>query len=100
MSSLFISKTPNHDPDDEKIKVDVTSEDFQQLYELGKGEEFRIKTINYVVEEYMTTDFVLQRQQFTEDDGAYFPGSSPILVVSPEIEGITSRHPPNWQLIL
>ena len=72
MSSLFISKTPNHDPDDEKIKVDVTSEDFQQLYELGNGEEFRIKTINYVVEEYMTTDFVLQRQQFTEDDGAYF----------------------------
>lgn len=27
------------DPDDAKIKVDFTSEDFQQLYELGKGEE-------------------------------------------------------------
>jgi hypothetical protein len=32
----------------------------------------RIKTINYVVEEYLTNDFVLQRQQFTEDDGAWF----------------------------
>ncbi|KYG79311.1 hypothetical protein AWW67_13120 [Roseivirga seohaensis] len=121
---VLLNVFPFTDPDDEKIKVDVTSEDFQQLYELGKGEELkdihlkmsvesgvlsffgskslvtiknrkkevvnqsvkisseavieaymmgiRIKTINYVVEEYLTNDFVLQRQQFTEDDGAWF----------------------------
>lgn len=121
---VLLNVFPFTDPDDEKIKVDVTSEDFQQLYQLGKGEELkeihlkmsvesgvlsffgskslvtiknrkkevvdqsvkisseavieaymmgiRIKTINYVVEEYLTNDFVLQRQQFTEDDGAWF----------------------------
>lgn len=121
---VLLNVFPFTDPDDEKIKVDVTSEDFQQLYELEKGEELkdihlkmsvesgvlsffgskslvtiknrkkeivgqsvkisseavieaymmgiRIKTINYVVEEYLTIDFVLQRQQFTEEDGAWF----------------------------
>lgn len=121
---VLLNVFPFTDPDDEKIKVDVTSEDFQQLYQLGKGEELkdihlkvsvesgvlsffgskslvtiknrkkeivdqsikirseavieaymmgiRIKTINYVVEEYLTDDFVLQCQQFTEDDGAWF----------------------------
>lgn len=121
---VLLNVFPFTDPDDEKIKVDVTSEDFQQLYELANGEELkdihlkmsvesgvlsffgskslvtirnrikkvvnqsikisseavieayilgiRIKTINYVVEEYLTKKFVLQRQQFTADDGSWF----------------------------
>ena len=121
---VLLNVFPFTDPNDEKIRVDVTSEDFQRLYELGKGVALidiqlkmsvesgmlsffgskslvtiknrkkevedqsikisseavieayimgiRIKTIIYVVEEYLTENFVLQRQKFTEDNGAYF----------------------------
>lgn len=121
---VLLNVFPFADPDLEKIKIEVTSEDFQQLYELAKGEALkdihlkmsvesgvlsffgsktlvtiknrkkeklnegmkissdaiieaymmgiRIKTINYAVEEYMSENFVLQRQKFIEDDGAYF----------------------------
>ena len=121
---VLLNVFPFTDPNNKKIKIEVTSADFQQLYELSKGEKLndlhlkmsvesgvlsffgskslvtlknrkkkvvnqsvkirseavieayvmgiRIKTLNYVVEEYLTTDFVLQRQRFTENDGAYF----------------------------
>ncbi len=121
---VLLNVFPFADPEDEKVKVDVTSEDFNQLYNLQNGGElkdihlkmtiesgvlgffgskslvtlknrkkkvvnqsvkinskvvidaymmgFKIKTINYSVEEYLTEKFVLQRQKFTEDDGAYF----------------------------
>lgn len=38
---VLLNVFPFTDPSDEKIKVDVTSEDFQQLYELDKGEELK-----------------------------------------------------------
>ncbi len=121
---VLLNVFPFADPDDEKIKVDVTSKDFKQLYDLKTSRELKdihlkmriesgllsffgskslitikdrykrtengnlivrskavveayimgleIKTINYSVEEYLTENFVLQRQKFTEDDGAYF----------------------------
>lgn len=121
---VLLNIFPFADPSDEKVKVDVTSEDFKQLYDLQSGGElkdihlkmsvesgalsffgskslvtlknrktktkngqititssavieaylmgFKIKTINYSVEEYLTERFVLQHQKFTEDDGAYF----------------------------
>lgn len=122
--NILVNVFPFADLDDETIKVDVTSDDFQQLYDLGRGDELedihltmsiksgwlsffgsrsqvtirnrnteilgesikihseavikaymigiRIRTINYVVQELLTNDFVLQRQQFTEEDGDWF----------------------------
>lgn len=32
----------------------------------------RLKSINYSIKEFFTTDLVLKRQEFTEDNGAYF----------------------------
>ena len=121
---VLLNVFPFADPSDEKVKVDVTSEDFKKLYDLRSSGElkdihlkmsvesgvlsffgskslvtlknrktktkngqitmtsnavveaymmgFKIKTINYSVEEYLTERFVLQRQKFTEDNGAYF----------------------------
>lgn len=121
---VLLNVFPFTDPGDEKIKVDVTSEDFKQLYDLQSSSKLKdihlkmsvesgvlsffgskslvtiknrqskkengkitissdavveayvmglkIKTINYTVEEYLTESLVLQRQKFTEDDGAYF----------------------------
>lgn len=121
---VLVNVFPFTDPGDEKIKVDVTSEDFKQLYDLQSSSKLKdiylkmsvesgvlsffgskslvtiknrqskkengkitissdavveayvmglkIKTINYTVEEYLTESLVLQRQKFTEDDGAYF----------------------------
>lgn len=121
---VLLNVFPFTDPGNEKVKVDVTSEDFKQLYDLQSGGELKdihlkmsiesgvlsffgskslvtlknrkqksengmitirskaiveaymmglkIKTIKYSVEEYLTENLVLQRQKFTEDDGAYF----------------------------
>ena len=121
---VLINVFPFADPSNKKIKVEVTSEDFRQLYALQSGEELedihlkmsvesgvlsffgsksqvtiknrrkksengqvkissnavieaylmgiRIKTLSYSVEEYLSQDYVLQQQKFTEDDGAYF----------------------------
>lgn len=38
---VLLNVFPFTDPDDEKMKVDVTSEDFQQVYKLGKREELK-----------------------------------------------------------
>jgi len=121
---VLLNVFPFTDPNDKKIKVDVTSKDFKQLYEIGNDEDLKdihlkmrvesgllsffgskslitikdrerklvntsiiinskvvivaymmgikIKTIKYRIEEYLTGNFILQRQKFTEDDGAYF----------------------------
>nr|WKN38638.1 hypothetical protein K4G66_07970 [Tunicatimonas sp. TK19036] len=121
---ILINVFPFADPNEEKIKVDITSEDFRQLYDLQSGEQLKdihlkmsvesgvlsffgsksrvtiknrrkksvdeqvkissdavinaylmgikIKTINYSIEEYLTRNFVLQRQKFTEDDASHF----------------------------
>lgn len=121
---VLLNVFPFTDPSDEKIKVEVTSKDFQQLYELGQNKELedihlkmtvesgalsffgskslltlrnrkmeitdqsvkitgeavvkiymigiRVKMINYIIEENLNEDFVLQRQKFTKDDGAWF----------------------------
>lgn len=121
---VLLNVFPFTDPNDKKIKVDVTSKDFKQLYEIGNDEDLKdihlkmrvesgllsffgskslitikdrerklvntsiiinskvvivaymmgikIKTIKYRIEEYLTGNFILQHQKFTEDDGAYF----------------------------
>ncbi len=121
---VLLNVFPFTDPNDKKIKVDVTSKDFKQLYEIGNEEDLKdlhlkmsvesgllsffgskslitikdrkkglvntsitinskvvivaymmgikIKTINYSIEEYLTENFILQRQIFTGDSGAYF----------------------------
>lgn len=125
---VLLNVFPLTEPDNEKIKVNVISEDFKQLYFFQNGNALKdihlkmsiesgvlsffgskslitlknrkvgrkkdvgstsvkisskavvkaymlglkIKTINYSVEEYLTENLVLQRQQFTKDDGAYF----------------------------
>ncbi|MEZ5489247.1 MAG: hypothetical protein R3F50_02900 [Gammaproteobacteria bacterium] len=46
----------------------IRSEAVFKAYMMG----IRIRTINYVVEEILTNDFVLRRQQFTEEDGDWF----------------------------
>ncbi|WP_339881012.1 hypothetical protein [uncultured Algoriphagus sp.] len=123
---VLLNVFPFSDPDDEKIKVEVISRDFKQLYDLQSSKSkslkdielkmsiesgvlsffgskslvtiknrnrktengkvnitstavieayimgIKIKTINYTVEEYLTESYVLLRQKFTEDDGAYF----------------------------
>ena len=122
--NVLLNVFPFANPDKEKIKVDVTSQDFQRLYNLNQGEELediqltmsiesgvlrlfgsktiisienrkrevlndsmairseavlkaymmgiRIKTMRYVVEEFLSKDLQLQRQQFTEIDGDWF----------------------------
>lgn len=121
---VLVNVFPFADPSDAKIKVEVTSKDFQKMYDLNGSEKLRdihlkmsvesgilnffgsknlviikerkkelintsvrirskavieaylmgirIKTISYTVEEYLTENFVLQRQKFTQDDEAYF----------------------------
>jgi hypothetical protein len=121
---VLLNVFPFSDSDDENIKVEVTSMDFKQLYDLQNNNElkdihlkmsvesgvlsffgskslvtikkrnkktengmitisskavieaymlgFKIKTINYSIVEYLTKDFILKSQKFTEDDGAYF----------------------------
>lgn len=121
---VLLNVFPFSDPDDEKIKVEVTSEDFKDMYDLRRGGDLKdihlkmsiksgvlsffgskslitiknrnekkengqinissnavveaylmgikIKTINFEIEEYLTEDYGLQQQKFTEDTGAYF----------------------------
>lgn len=121
---MLLNVFPFTDPNDEKIKVEVTSEDFKQIYDLQSTEKLKdihlkmsiesgllnffgskslitiknrnrkiengkinisskavieaymmgikVKTLNYTIEEYLTEDYVLQRQDFRADDGAYF----------------------------
>jgi len=121
---VLLNVFPFSDPDDEKIKVEVTSKDFKEMYDLRRGGDLKdihlkmsiesgvlsffgskslitiknrnekkengqinissnavveaylmgikIKTINFEIEEYLTEDYGLQQQKFTEDTGAYF----------------------------
>ena len=121
---VLLNVFPFSDPGDEKIKVEVTSKDFQQLYELGQEKELedihlkmtvesgalsffgskslltlrnrkmeitdqsvkitgeavvkifmigiRVKMINYIIEEYLSKEFLLQDQKFIEDNESYF----------------------------
>jgi hypothetical protein len=64
--SLVTIKNRKKEVEDQSIKI--SSEAVIEAYIMG----IRIKTIIYVVEEYLTENFVLQRQKFTEDNGAYF----------------------------
>ena len=64
--SLITIKKRKKDVVGSSVKISSTA--VVEVYMLG----LKIKTINYSVEEYLTENFELQRQQFTKDDGAYF----------------------------
>jgi hypothetical protein len=70
--SFFGSKSlvtiKNRNRKTENGKINISSNAVVEAYIMG----IKIKTINYTVEEYLTESYVLLRQKFTEDDGAYF----------------------------
>lgn len=49
-SDVLLNVFPFADPDDEKINVDVTSEDFNQLYDLQSGSELKDIHLKMIIE--------------------------------------------------
>ncbi|SMG22942.1 hypothetical protein SAMN05661096_01318 [Marivirga sericea] len=70
--SFFGSKSlitiKDRDKRTENGNLVIRSKAVIEAYMMG----LKIKTINYSVEEYLTENFVLQRQKFIQDDGTYF----------------------------
>jgi hypothetical protein len=70
--SFFGSKSlitiKNRNEKKENGQINISSNAVVEAYLMG----IKIKTINFEIEEYLTEDYGLQQQKFTEDTGAYF----------------------------